>query len=510
MDAESIYLIILVCCLAIILLMAWGLFLIKFSHPDDKNIAKFPKLIVLSGLWLATASILVLPFDIANVRTDLRIDILWQGIYIVVALFVFGLIPYAYFFYESDTDPDERAGCLASQTGMALVYTLLCLIFFVIVTFVMYAFLGTAEIPFTSMTQNLQMVHAVSPDGILAELAGNAPGCVSNCFSSVRKWHIPVTAPVFLMAFIAFLGWFFFAVFAGVGLMALPMDLINEWRTRPMPMPTSEYVTEKQKLGERAVALLSAGESLKKTMDKKESTARTRAQKRKDRKNMMKFEQHFYFLKKDYEILQVAYQLKGGNSLWYLLKLFLGVNGLGLSLSWIIHIILFVLPDPPIHAFLNDLFIALARPFGSEGFALLGILAYSLWTMYLLWCCVKGNTKLGLRFIIWRVYPMEVHATLMNAFLVNTWLILLCAVPVVQFSVQSFPIYARFTEADMLFGSQIQYLQFFKYFWDYDIFIIALLGISFLTLIGLLVYPTDRAQQINDMLEEVKKKPDRV
>jgi hypothetical protein len=51
---------------------------------------------------------------------------------------------------------------------------------------------------------------------------------------------------------------------------------------------------------------------------------------------------------------------------------------------------------------------------------------------------------------------MEIRKTLMNAFLVNTWLVLLCSVPTVQFSVTAFPIYARFTEVDLLFGAQVQ------------------------------------------------------
>jgi hypothetical protein len=55
---------------------------------------------------------------------------------------------------------------------------------------------------------------------------------------------------------------------------------------------------------------------------------------------------------------------------------------------------------------------------------------------------------------------MEIRKTLMNAFLVNTWLVLLCSVPTVQFSVTAFPIYARFTEVDLLFGAQVQHLVF--------------------------------------------------
>lgn len=506
MSPSDIYLIVLVVGLAFILLLSIVLFLVKFAHPDDKNVAMFPKTIIVSGLWLAAASILVLPFDIANIRSDFRIDVLWEALFIVTSIYVFGLIPYAYFFYESDSDPDEREGCLFSQTGRALMYTIVLFILFAVATLIMYAFLGTAEIPFTSMQQTLATVYEVSEGGILAE-KGVPRGCGRNCASSVATWVVPVTMPVYIMAVLAFLGWFFFAIFVGVGLMALPMDLINEYRTRPLPMKTADWIEERRKLGERASLLLDVGEKMKDLHEKNET--RSRSQKRKDKKNMLKFEQHFYFLKKDYEILNVAYQLKGGNPVWYFFKLILGCISILISFSWILHIILFMLPAVPFHDFLNSFFITLEDAFGGS-FKLFGIIAYAIWSMYLLWACVKGNLKLGLRFIIWRVYPLEINKTLMNAFLVNTWLILICSVPIVQFSVQAFPVYARFTEVDMLFGTQVQYLKFFKIFWVNDIFVIAILAVAFITMVGLLVYPVDRAQQINEELEKVKSKPNRV
>jgi hypothetical protein len=53
-----------------------------------------------------------------------------------------------------------------------------------------------------------------------------------------------------------------------------------------------------------------------------------------------------------------------------------------------------------------------------------------------------------------QIYPMEVNNTLMNAFLINTWFILLISVPLVQFSAFAFPIYVRYTSINMLFGVQ--------------------------------------------------------
>ena len=50
---------------------------------------------------------LVLPYDVINSRDngDVRVDLIWQIIYITVAVMISVVIPFAFFFYESDTDP---------------------------------------------------------------------------------------------------------------------------------------------------------------------------------------------------------------------------------------------------------------------------------------------------------------------------------------------------------------------------------------------------------------------
>ena len=45
-------------------------FIVYYQHPDDKNEAYFPKLIVLLGLCLAGGTVLGLPLDVANNTTS--------------------------------------------------------------------------------------------------------------------------------------------------------------------------------------------------------------------------------------------------------------------------------------------------------------------------------------------------------------------------------------------------------------------------------------------------------
>lgn len=118
---------------------------------------------------------------------------------------------------------------------------------------------------------------------------------------------------------------------------------------------------------------------------------------------MNKFMKYYYYLKKDIEILEISHALKGGNPFIPWLNLIGGILAILLSISWLLHIILFMLPNPPIDPFLNTFFITLEEAFGKNNFGLLGVIAFAVYSYYLLACAVKGNFKLGLRFFIWKV-----------------------------------------------------------------------------------------------------------
>jgi LMBR1 domain-containing protein 1 len=94
---------------------------------------------------------------------------------------------------------------------------------------------------------------------------------------------------------------------------------------------------------------------------------------------------------------------------------------------------------------------------------------------------------------------------MMNAFLFNSWVILLCSLPAVQFCVYAFPIYARFTQADVMFGAQVKYMRFFKYFFNYNVFIIAIMCFAGLTGLYLMLCPKNRADEIEKELNKLAK-----
>jgi LMBR1 domain-containing protein 1 len=90
--------------------------LVNYQHPDDANQAYFPKFVVVLGITVAVLSILMLPADVANRQAcrkavyngacslTLPMKTLWLVVYIVDAVLVFLVIPFAMFFYEGDQD----------------------------------------------------------------------------------------------------------------------------------------------------------------------------------------------------------------------------------------------------------------------------------------------------------------------------------------------------------------------------------------------------------------------
>lgn len=88
--------------------------------------------------------------------------------------------------------------------------------------------------------------------------------------------EVPVTLFVYMIALISFVGWALFVLFGGIGLTALPMDLINDYRTRPQPIELAEYAQRKQTLCERATRLIEVGEK----MDVPTLSKKTRTQKK--------------------------------------------------------------------------------------------------------------------------------------------------------------------------------------------------------------------------------------
>ncbi len=76
--------------------------------------------------------------------------------------------------------------------------------------------------------------------------------------------HLEASFAVYVIALMSFFGWIFVVLFGGVGLFALPIDMINEFRHRPKARKSAEMMHNKNNLVKAIDSLLKEGESLKK------------------------------------------------------------------------------------------------------------------------------------------------------------------------------------------------------------------------------------------------------
>lgn len=110
------FLIFLTVALSLVLVAVNIYLLVHYQHPDDVNQAWFPKIVVVFGLWLAMATVLLFPLDVANRAAcsasvtetactfTLPMQQLWQAVFISNLVMTFFFIPFTLFFYEGDSD----------------------------------------------------------------------------------------------------------------------------------------------------------------------------------------------------------------------------------------------------------------------------------------------------------------------------------------------------------------------------------------------------------------------
>ncbi|EFJ25674.1 hypothetical protein SELMODRAFT_413555 [Selaginella moellendorffii] len=103
--------------------------------------------------------------------------------------------------------------------------------------------------------------------------------------------------------------------------------------------------------------------------------------------------QELVFLEDDVQALNEAFpQGEKADTSWavtvlfYLAKLVFGILGLALSIIWLLHIIVFMLVNPPAFPFLNQVFIQLDSAWG-----LLGTTAFAIFCYYLVMSVISGE-----------------------------------------------------------------------------------------------------------------------
>lgn len=98
---------------------------------------------------------------------------------------------------------------------------------------------------------------------------------------------------------------------------------------------------------------------------------------------------------------------------------------------------------------------------------------------------------------------LQLGATMMSSFLVNSALILLCSTAVVQFCARAFEGYAQQTAIQEVFGNEIFNLQSTRWLFGNNIFIYIMLVFSVLTILWLVVMGPKKQRHKKLTLEEI-------
>ncbi|CAO2820104.1 unnamed protein product [Amaranthus hypochondriacus] len=462
--------------------------LINYQHPDDVNQAYFPKFVVVLGLSVAVISILMLPADVANrhacrhalyngaCQLTLPMKQLWLAIYIIDAVLVFFVIPFAMFYYEGDQDKS-----VGKRVKSAILWVGATAVVCALVLGILYGLVGKVDFTVRHLSSGVTSFPTSLSLSSGNPCIGNSRQCsaYSAGTTSETTWTMRTTFPEYVVALATVAGSVLFMIFGGVGIACLPLGLIFAFIRRPKAVITrSQYIKEATELGKKA-------RELKKTADALHQEERSGSKGRKWRKNVKAVEKELLLLEEDVKALEEMYpQGEKAETAWamtvlgYLAKIILGILGLIVSVAWIAHIVIYLIVRPPLSPFLNFVFIKLDDVWG-----LLGTAAFAFFCFYLLVAVVAGATMLGLRLVFITIHPMKWGATLMNSFLFNVGLILLCSISVIQFCSTAFAYYAQATAAGEIFGHTLQSLRGIKYLYKYNVFQIGFIALAILTFI---------------------------
>lgn len=475
------FMIIVVAVVAILTIVFSLYIMIIYQHPEDRNQAWFPKIVVIFGMTIAIYSVLMFPLDVTNSQvcsttlplvdcsTTFPMDLLWQIVYIANIVTVFVLVPFAFFYYEGDSEWSGGRKLLSS-----FLWTLAIVIIVVVVIGIPYILAGFATYKYEPAYSGLQPVSILNSAQVLqlsncipvqdvVDVGTNACAATSSRTGSFRT---RVSLITYAMAIVATVGWLLFLVFAAIGMVSLPLDWIRQFISRPRTTITKkQYIERAKDLARRAKDIQFVAEALKK--DRKQN-----GRSRKWRKNYSAVQSQVQVLMDDNDQLERVYpQGEDPAATWvmvvmgYWLKLFAGVAALALTVCWILQIILYVLIDPPVSPFLNDAFIS-----ANDVFALFGTILFGIFVFYLQGCVVKGNFKFGLNFLVFRVHPIKRGATVMSSMLFNTALVLLATTATIQFCAQAFALYAGKSAIYNIFGVTLSNLDGLKYLYVDDLF----------------------------------------
>merc|ERR1711871_1649966 len=305
------------------------------------------------------------------------------------------IVPFTIFYYEAyDMDLEDKETSCLQQFCSALKWQLASMCVMVPAFIIMFVFLRKIRIPISAMSvpasPDLWMSDYDPRDSFL-KLGPSTAAFHQDDWSS-KQVTMEATIVIFLIAFITFLGWVFFIMYAGIGLVALPMDNYIEYSRRPTLLKPIQYAREKKRIVERSEEITAIAKQLKLDYRKLPESERSRGT-RKRKKALQELQQLTLVLERDWEELQLCEQSRYMNpsclnSFFPYFQLAGSILGMIISILWFLHILLYMLPSAwgggPITPFLNDYlawFDTWFPPFGT--------ITIAIFTFCLLLCVIR-------------------------------------------------------------------------------------------------------------------------
>lgn len=472
------WLLILMIVIPFVLFVGNGYLIIYFQHPDDKLTAWGPKIVTLIALMACEIFVLLLPLDVANSGPpvkDVPMSVLWMIFIIVLAALALIVLPFCIFYYEAQ-DLEQK---FFKQVRSGIIAVCVILFAFFVLFFLLWIFIGVADVKTAKLTSTSTLV-TMDAWNVLDTSTITVPDYESKFFNMTFR----VSPVLFLVTLFSLIGFLILICFGGIGLAAIPFDLISDFKHRPKRISLSAFEAGKKEINKRCPPLIKLGEDLKK------KRREVGLKNRKHREKVAAFKQSVLILDRDYRQLVDSFELKPGAIIFAYVKLVLGFLAAALSILWILQIALYM----PMRNYI-------ANPLGAivEGlnnaWGMLGTIAYGIVMFYLLVCVFKGIIKCGMRILFVPLYPIEMSNTTMSSFLFNAILLVISSYTVVHFSTLAFASFVQETAVSVVFDLSVSNLRGLKYFFRYVPY--GLLGVPIIALIILFILPRKETPAID-------------
>ncbi|SOV21690.1 conserved Plasmodium membrane protein, unknown function [Plasmodium sp. DRC-Itaito] len=297
----------------------------------------------------------------------------------------------------------------------------------------------------------------------------------------------------YIIIIISFIGFLFFIFYGGIGLISLPLNLINSYIYRKKKIKKDDLKKQLDIINRKSKMLLNITETLQKEKNQllKMNYFRSffKYIKYNREKNFLNYTVHN--LEKEYDILLDNYT-NNNNILFPYLSLFLGIIFLIISTIIIMHLLVYIIIDVLKYnddiinslTFLDSLLVYLVQ----IRLSVLSTIIYTFIMSYLLVCSLSGFIQFCSKLSLGFIFVLEKRGTYLNSLLLNICLFFFISLGISLFSTKIFYTYSSFTYATFLFDLTLKKIRFIGPLYSNNTFLYILLLINFITLVLFLLH----------------------